>query len=151
MLYFLMTKKIPVTPELIARRKNDAALRARQYYARNKDKCLENAKKYQAKKPEYYFWLRVKKRARDRELEFTLTLDDIVFPSKCPVLGIDIVRDGSAGVNHLPSIDRIDSSKGYTPDNIQWLSFRANTLKSNATVDELEKILAHIKTFPQNQ
>lgn len=30
-----------------------------------------------------------------------------------------------------PSIDRIDSAKGYTPDNIQWLTFAANCEKNN--------------------
>lgn len=30
-----------------------------------------------------------------------------------------------------PSIDRIDPTKGYTCDNIQWLSFAANCEKNN--------------------
>lgn len=30
-----------------------------------------------------------------------------------------------------PSIDRIDSNKGYTPDNMQWLTFTENCQKHN--------------------
>lgn len=31
--------------------------------------------------------------------------------------------------NRAPSIDRIDSSKGYTIDNVQWLTTHENTIK----------------------
>lgn len=34
--------------------------------------------------------------------------------------------------NLSPTIDRIDSSKGYTLDNIQWLSFNENARKANS-------------------
>jgi len=30
-----------------------------------------------------------------------------------------------------PSVDRIDSKKGYTVDNIQWLTFSDNCIKNN--------------------
>ena len=36
-----------------------------------------------------------------------------------------------------PSIDRIDSSKGYTPDNCWLISQRMNTIKNNSTYREL--------------
>ena len=35
------------------------------------------------------------------------------------------------------SLDRIDSSKGYTPENIQVISRIANVMKNNATEQEL--------------
>jgi len=34
-----------------------------------------------------------------------------------------------------PSIDRIDSNKTYTLDNIQWLSLSDNARKHNKTID----------------
>ena len=43
-------------------------------------------------------------------------------------------------LSNSPSIDRIDPSKGYTKDNVWVISRRANTIKSNATVDEVEKV-----------
>jgi hypothetical protein len=38
------------------------------------------------------------------------------------------------------SIDRIDPSKGYTPDNVWLISQRANRIKNDATPEELKLI-----------
>jgi len=46
---------------------------------------------------------------------------------------------------HSPSIDRKDSKKGYTPDNIWVISNRANTLKNDATIQELELLVENLK------
>ena len=35
--------------------------------------------------------------------------------------------------------------KGRHKGNVEWLSGRANRLKSNASAEELEKIVAHMK------
>lgn len=83
-------------------------------------------------------------------IEFTLTLEDISdIPQVCPVLGIPIelyqgsglqgIRDNSA------TLDRIDPSKGYTKENVRWLSGRANRLKSNMTLDEIQKLYTYMK------
>ena len=51
----------------------------------------------------------------------------------------------SAGFReNSPSIDRIDSTKGYTPDNIQIISWKANRIKGYASVQELEMLLAYL-------
>jgi hypothetical protein len=42
-------------------------------------------------------------------------------------------------------VDRLDNDKGYTPDNIRVISMRANDIKSNATLDELEAVVAYVK------
>ncbi len=83
-------------------------------------------------------------RARKAGLEFTITKEDIVIPDVCPVLGIPIipgkgrVGDGLVGaLDTSPSVDRIDNSKGYIPGNIMVISWRANYLKNNASLDEL--------------
>jgi hypothetical protein len=75
-----------------------------------------------------------KTRSKKFDREFTITLDDIDIPDTCPILGVEIVVER----NHpyRPSIDRIDSSRGYTPDNIMVVSFRGNMLKNNMTPEE---------------
>lgn len=85
-------------------------------------------------------------RAKSKGIDFNITIDDIVIPDKCPVLGITMNRN-KAGNNiyNSPSIDRIDNNKGYTKDNITIISHRANTLKNNSTVEELEMLVYYLE------
>ena len=81
-----------------------------------------------------------KKRAKNRGIEFNIDINDILIPKICPILKIELKRsDGKLSYNS-PTIDRIDSSMGYVKNNIQIISHRANTLKSNASFEEIEKI-----------
>lgn len=90
---------------------------------------------------------RVKSRAKRLGIPFTITVDDIVVPSICPVLGIEIsVKHGRKGMHpNSPSLDRIDPYKGYVPGNVRVISGRANLLKSDATPEELEAVLADLR------
>lgn len=88
-----------------------------------------------------------KKRAKNRNLDFTITKDDIVVPEKCPILGIPL-KTGRGARNYIdtsPSLDRINNSLGYTPGNVQVISMRANRLKNDATPCELEALIRHLK------
>lgn len=78
-----------------------------------------------------------KHRAKQRGFDFNLTKEDITIPEVCPVLGINISRRNTSQSRSSPSIDRIDSTKGYTVDNVQVISWQANTMKTNATKEEL--------------
>lgn len=78
-------------------------------------------------------------------MDFTITPDDITIPKCCPVLGTPFARAGSKAIYTSPSLDRFDSSKGYTPDNIEVISWRANTLKRNGTVEEFEQLAAWMR------
>lgn len=86
---------------------------------------------------------RLKSSAKRRGIVFDLTLTDLnnlTFPITCPVLGIPLTFNRSSASDNSYSIDRIDSSKGYTIDNIVVISLRANKLKNNASKDELKSI-----------
>lgn len=87
-----------------------------------------------------------KGRARKRGLEFDVSIDDLDIPTHCPLLGIEINyrAKGRGGSNNSPSIDRIDTSKGYTKGNVWIISWRANRLKSDATLDELRGIFLNL-------
>jgi hypothetical protein len=86
-----------------------------------------------------------KKRAKDNNLDFDLDINDIVLPDKCPILNIDLKFNEGKVKNNSYSIDRIDNSKGYIKGNIQIISFKANTIKSFATLEEIEKIYQYMK------
>lgn len=91
-------------------------------------------------------WDSAKKRAAVKGLPFSITVDDIVVPEICPVFGESLLPPSICGVNPMmPSIDRKDPSRGYEPGNVQVMSHRANSLKSNATIQELEAVLAFLK------
>lgn len=78
-------------------------------------------------------------RAKKKGLDFNITIEDIVIPAICPRLKIPLFsRSGkSGGGPNSPSVDRVDPSKGYIKGNVQVISWRANELKSNATVEEI--------------
>ena len=86
-------------------------------------------------------------RANKKNLKFDLTKEDIIIPNKCPVFGINLHLTKKNNWINSPSIDRIDSKKGYTKDNIIVVSRRANVLKKDATIEELEKLASFYKKF----
>lgn len=83
-------------------------------------------------------------RARQKGLDFDIDLNMIELPRFCPVLGLKLsyaIHTGKKEPSpNAASLDRIDSSKGYTNDNIQVISARANLLKNDASLEEMIKI-----------
>lgn len=103
--------------------------------------CQKSAIKRIARKdPAYHLFKAAKTRAKRRGLDFDLRRGDVVIPKRCPVLGIPLKSGDGKPSDNSPTIDRIDSSRGYTSDNIAVISWRANTIKSNATPDEIRKL-----------
>jgi len=93
-----------------------------------------------------FLWLQAKTRAKRDSREFSIKENDIQIPKFCPVFGIELSVGGPQHQrDNSPSIDRIDSTKGYTPDNVRVISYRANTIKNNATIEELEAIILYMK------
>ena len=103
---------------------------------------LKNDRKRRKEQPEYFLWKAAKRRAKLKELDFDIEVSDIIIPAFCPYLGIAISHEVGHGTRRpsSPSLDRIDSSKGYVKGNIIVCSWRANFLKSDATLQELKLI-----------
>jgi len=80
-----------------------------------------------------------KKRAKNNNLPFDITRDDIVIPELCPYLNIPLVHSRPRGSprRDIASIDRIIPEKGYVKGNIEVISWLANTMKNNATPELL--------------
>ena len=94
--------------------------------------------------PEFYKRQKLKsaeRRAKRKNIEFNLTVEGVVWPTHCPVFGFKLhyFLGDHMTKDACSSLDRIDSTKGYTADNVQVISFLANRMKSNATQEELEK------------
>jgi hypothetical protein len=108
--------------------------------------CRKGVRHGQHGTVEHEMWERSKRRARKKGFEHTINYTDINVPSHCPLLGIPLFRsEGKGACDNSPSLDRIDSSKGYTPDNIWVISNKANSIKSNATLEELEAIATRFR------
>lgn len=56
---------------------------------------------------------------------------------ECPLLEIPLVYNAEKSLRNSASLDRKDSTMGYTKDNCRVISHLANRIKSNATVDEI--------------
>lgn len=126
------------------------AVRARERRAGNpviRQKERESSKKYSDANPQVVRLRALRSRAKRRGLEFDLTLEDIAYPASCPILGIPLEpRRGQRGPSaQCPSVDRLDNSRGYTRDNIRVISYKANRLKSDMTVEQCERLLAYMK------
>lgn len=80
-----------------------------------------------------------KNRAKTKNLDFNISVEDIEIPEFCPVLGIklNIHKGRSGGFKDSPALDRINNSKGYVKGNVRVISHLANMMKSYANDQEL--------------
>jgi predicted DNA-binding protein YlxM (UPF0122 family) len=96
------------------------------------------------KEPKFYWLARMLSHKKIEKLERLAILTSLEPPDFCPILGLKLNYDGYDSsyerADYSPSIDRIDSSKGYLIDNIQIISWRANRIKNDSTPEELKKI-----------
>lgn len=88
----------------------------------------------------------ISKGAEKRGHEFTITWKDLsdVWTGYCAATGVDLAAEA-----HTPSVDRVNSSKGYIVGNIQWITNRLNVIKRDATLEELESLVAYMIKFKQ--
>ena len=96
------------------------------------------SRNWRRRNPTHQLWLRVRDRAAREGQEFTILETDILIPTHCPYLGIELViapplesRDSAL------SLDRVDNTKGYIPGNIEVISYLANRMKNSATKEQL--------------
>lgn len=135
--------------------KECAAAKRKRLRKENPEKTKEAWNKYRSKmKQDKRYRLSCllnssKARAAEKQREHTLTLEDLLdlYPKDncCPVYGFELIWGDSGFRETSPSIDRIDSSKGYTKDNVQIISWKANRLKSYATLEDLEILVSFMK------
>ena len=106
------------------------------YYQEHKTKAIAATYKYRKSNPERHMHRVARHRAETRGLEFNIEVSDIIITDTCPLLGVPMSLY-SEDKDYRPSLDRIDSAKGYIKGNIHVICYRANRLKNNATPDEI--------------
>lgn len=142
----------------------------KKYYKKNRQKLLNKARKhYQENGEEIQKYLKkfvrrtddlsIKKqmiraarsRAKRQGVPFNLSLDDFIIPKYCPVLGIKIKRAKGRFNRNSPSLDKFIPAKGYIKTNIKVISHRANMLKWDASVEEIEALARYMRRITQEQ
>jgi len=128
----------------------------RRYYLKNKSKFLnwnnnyrrrpeireklskQNKRNYRLN-PRKSLYSNAKYRAKAKNIEFNININDINIPEFCPYLGIKLIPGSykERKMGNAPTIDRIDPDIGYTPENIEVISDLANRMKQNATREQL--------------
>lgn len=99
----------------------------------------------QSRTPEYRLWVQAKSRARKFNRPFDIEHTDIVIPAYCPLLDIPLYRGiGRVGSNS-PSVDCLRPELGYTKGNVWVVSYRANTIKNNLTLEQLQSFVDKIE------
>jgi len=85
------------------------------------------------------------KSAGKRGVPFNLeSIEDIPYATHCPIFGVELEMGSGANHRWSPSIDKIHPELGYTKGNVIVVSHLANSIKSNATP---EQIMAVAKFF----
>lgn len=109
-----------------------------------------NPKSNPTKKNETRLLNYARRNAKRRGEECSLELNDIVIPEYCPVLGVKLEPGSHSHQDCSPSVDRIDSTKGYSKDNVWIISARANRIKNNATIEEIGMLYEALKSLLKN-
>jgi hypothetical protein len=122
------------------------------YYQVNKDRAKDQLQQNYRQTKENAPWVimarTAKTRAKERNLEYKLDAEYLksIWTDICPVLGIPIkaaVYESGTSRTHKskpqdqsPTLDRIDSTKGYVKGNVAVMSYRANMIKNCGTAEE---------------
>lgn len=86
-------------------------------------------------------------RARKSGVPFNITNEYIhaIYTGVCPVLGAQLVVGTGRTHKFSPSIDKFVPELGYVEGNVAIVSHRANAIKSDASAEEIEKVLNWVK------
>ena len=95
--------------------------------------------------------LQQKSHAKERgivwELDVDATIAKILRQGHCKLSGVKFIYKGGKGGKknlYCPSIDRIDSSKGYVPGNVMFVCWGVNYMKQDLSLYQFKKLCAKI-------
>lgn len=134
-----------------ARKKDPARFKAINNRSRKKNQAKRQADTFAwvQRHPGYYMLKNAQYRAKRLGLPFDLTLEDLVIPAVCPVIGIPIADYSGQGRQGFkpdsPSLDRLVPQLGYVKSNVRVISNRANSLKGDGTLAEMRAVVAYME------
>ena len=93
---------------------------------------------------EFDFWVRRSRAGNKERTKLSVEYYKTIHATHCPLLGMELTYvncKSNRAPDNYATLDRIDPTKGYVKGNVQILSFRANTIKGDATIDELKLVV----------
>lgn len=87
------------------------------------------------------FFRRKRQNCKSKKWEWDISYGDLTYPKFCPVLGIELDWFLEKRAENSPSIDRLDSTKGYIKGNVAVMSWRANRIKNDGTLQEHQMLV----------
>lgn len=133
--------------------------RRKEHYWANREAKIEQVKKWREANPDriaiHYsrrlgaklLWSCAKRRAKKLGIPFDIEISDISIPEGCPALGIKLESNKRHHHDNSPTLDRVIPSLGYVKGNIAVISLRANRIKNDASLLEIEKVASWLNAF----
>lgn len=89
-----------------------------------------------------------KARARDKGLPFDLTEEHLreVWTGVCPVFNTPLDIQAPKNSPYHAELDKVIPEFGYIKGNVAWLSQRANRIKDDAKLEDLERLVKWLKS-----
>ena len=114
----------------------------REFRRKTRHKQIAASRRWRAGNMERHLYNVARLRAEKTGVPFTISREDIIIPTHCPVLGIPLIAAHGIGAMNpnAPSLDRLIPALGYTPGNVAVISWRANCLKRDGTAAEIRAI-----------
>lgn len=102
-------------------------------------------KKNQYKKENWshakWIWQICKARSKRLNIEFNISIEDVVVPEFCPILGLKLkINTRMGSKDDSATIDRLNPRLGYIKGNVAVMSHLANRIKSNATTKQIKLV-----------
>lgn len=92
-----------------------------------------------------HYWGALKASAKSRDIPFDLTIEDawqkfLAQNRLCALTGTELFFGQKFADQQTASLDRTDSSKGYTLDNVQWVQVDVNMMKRDMSVERFVEL-----------
>lgn len=88
-----------------------------------------------------------KARAKKKGIPFDITIEDFTLPEKCPLLEIPLTVGYGSSQENSYSLDKIIPEVGYIKGNVWVISNKANMIKSNASLKELQLLTKNLEKY----
>lgn len=126
--------------------------RQKLYRKDNLAKYAELQREWRSNNPRDVMVINARVRAKKKGYPCTITVADLEWPTHCPILGLELDysttptgQRKNAKRDAFPTLDKRDPALGYVPGNVFVISYKANRLKSDTTLDQMRVLLRYVE------